>query len=97
MEVGPVDVLVVAFPGIYDRNGPELREASVETGGLFDPEDVDDVAADLEPGNSVGLVCWENAWAAPFVTELAASGAMVMDQRIPRDAVLAAPSTASLS
>ena len=133
MEIGPVDVLVLAFPGnqfngtilpalsdlvstgtirlldlmfVYkDAEGVvgalELSEINAQhgpvpgadesTGGLLDAEDVEEVAAGLDPNNSVALICWENSWAASFLTALEASGAKLVDQaRIPRELVLSA-------
>jgi hypothetical protein len=45
----------------------------------------------LEPGNSAGVLVYENVWAAPFATALRRSGGqLVASGRIPVQAVLAA-------
>ena len=135
MEIGPVDVLEVAFPGnefngailpalenliaagtirvldllfayrtadgevgslelagIAEQYGPLFTSIDGEVpGGLLDAEDVSELTDLLEPNSSIAVICWENTWAAPFVSALESSGAVVLDQaRIPREAVLSA-------
>lgn len=59
-------------------------------GGLLDAEDVEEVAAALEPGNSVAVLAVENLWAIPFVNAVQAAGGYVMDQaRVPAPVVAA--------
>ena len=135
MEIGPVDILEIAFPG-NEFNGailPALDQligsgairvldllfayktadgevgsielagidaaygplfASVDgdvPGGLLDAEDVEELTDVLEPNSSIAVICWENTWAAPFLSALEGSGAVLLDQaRIPREAVLSA-------
>jgi hypothetical protein len=142
MDVGPVDLLVVEFPG-NQFNGeiaPALRDlitqgtvkvldllfvykdadgqvGSLELaglgadlqpafadldgqlgGGLLDAEDVDQVAAGLQPDSSAALIVWENTWAARFVGAMQRAGARVVDQaRIPAEAVQATLEAAALS
>lgn len=142
MEIGPVDVLEIAFPG-NEFNGailPALEQlissgtirvldllfayktaegevgsielagltakygplfASVDgdvPGGLLDASDVAELVDVLEPNSSIAVICWENTWAAPFLSALEGSGAVLLDQaRIPREAVLAALATADES
>jgi hypothetical protein len=130
VDIGPVDVLLVRFPGNQFRGeigpaladlvsrglvrvidllfvykdkdgtvgsleiaelGPQLEPAFVDIdgqvpGGVLEPEDVDEIASALEPGNSVAALVVENTWAIPFITAMRAAGAEVMDQaRIPAD------------
>lgn len=59
-------------------------------GGLLDAEDVDEVGAGIEPGNSVAVVAVENLWAVPFINAVRAAGGEVIDQaRVPSDVVAA--------
>lgn len=59
-------------------------------GGLLDAEDVEDVAAGLEPGNSVAVVAVENLWAIPFIEAVRSAGGELIDQaRVPSDVVAA--------
>jgi hypothetical protein len=82
---------------IAARFGP-VPLAEDSAGGLLDAEDVEEVAAGLQPNSSVALLCWENSWAAPFVAALEGSGAQLLDQaRIPREAVLSALAAVSQS
>ena len=130
VDIGPVDVLLVKFPGNRFRGeigpaladlvardlvrvidllfvyrdvdgtvgslelselGPDLEPAFVDIdgqvpGGVLEPDDVDEIAASLEPGSSVAALVVENTWAIPFVTAMRNAGAEVIDQsRIPSD------------
>ena len=131
-ESGPVDVVLLKFPGNQFKGeiGPALRPlvenglisvldllfvykdetgavGSVELaglgadlapafvdldgqlgGGLLDAEDVDEVAATLEPNSSVAVLAIENLWAIPFVTAVRNAGGEVIEQaRVPADVV----------
>ncbi|MER7467409.1 DUF6325 family protein [Streptomyces sp. NPDC097981] len=58
--------------------------------GLLDQSDIDDAGNALEPGNSAGIIVYENTWAAPFARELRRGGAqLVAAGRIPVQALLA--------
>ncbi|MFF5938117.1 DUF6325 family protein [Streptomyces sp. NPDC012508] len=58
--------------------------------GLLDQSDVDDAGAALEPGNSAGVIVYENLWAAPLARALRRSGAQIVaNGRIPVQALLA--------
>ncbi len=46
--------------------------------GLLGADDLDEAAAVLEPGNSAGVLVYENTWAAPFATALRRGGARVV-------------------
>jgi hypothetical protein len=64
-------------PGFIDVNG-ELG------GGLLDAEDVDEVAKDLPPGNSVAVLAVENLWAIPFIAAVRSAGGQLIDSaRVP--------------
>jgi len=59
-------------------------------GGLFDAEDVDEVAAGLESGSSVAVVAIENLWAIPFIYAVRNAGGELVDQARVRSEVVAA-------
>jgi hypothetical protein len=59
-------------------------------GGLLDADDVEDVAAGIEPGSSVAVIAVENLWAVPFIEAVRDSGGELVDQfRVPSDVVAA--------
>lgn len=133
-ELGPVDWLVVEFPGsrfrgeiapalddlveagtirvldlllikkgedgsldFYELSDLEeselgtLRGYETELAMLLSAEDVEAVAAAVEPGSSAALLVWENSWAAPFASAVRrAGGQLVATGRIPIQALLAA-------
>jgi len=69
----------------------ELRTYESELAMLLSEEDVNSLAAAIEPGNSAGVVVWENTWAAPFASAVRRSGGqLVASGRIPTQALLAA-------
>ena len=50
-----------------------------------------EAASVIEPGNSAGILVYENVWAAPFAAALRRGGAqLVASGRIPVQAILAA-------
>jgi len=133
-EMGPIDYLVVEFPGnkmtgegfpllldlvdqgiirildlvfvtrdsdgsvaameISDFDGDGALDLAVFQGassGLLAPDDLEEAASVLEPGNSAGILIYENLWAAPFAVALRRGGAqLVASGRIPVQAILAA-------
>ncbi|AWT45596.1 MULTISPECIES: DUF6325 family protein [Streptomyces] len=132
-ETGPIDYLVVEFPGnrmtgeglpllvdlvdrgiirildlrfirkdedgsvtaleIADLTGDGLLDLAVFEGvnsGLLGQDDLEEAAAAVEPGNSAGLLIYENTWAAPFAAALRRGGAqLVASGRLNVQAVLA--------
>jgi Family of unknown function (DUF6325) len=132
--MGPIDYLVVEFPGnrmtgegfpllvdlvdrglirildltfirkdvdgsvigleIGDLTGDGELDLAVFEGassGLLGQDDLVEAAAALEPGNSAGVLIYENLWAAPFAAALRRGGAeLVASGRIPVPVVLAA-------
>ncbi|BAC69637.1 DUF6325 family protein [Streptomyces avermitilis] len=134
VEMGPIDYLVVEFPGnrmtgegfpllvdlvdrgiirildlmfvgkekdgsvvgleIADLTGDGALDLAVFEGassGLLGQDDIEEAGAALEPGNSAGILVYENLWAAPFATALRRGGAqLVASGRIPVPAILAA-------
>ena len=133
-ELGPIDYLVVEFPGSrmtgeglpllvdlvdrgiirildllfvrkeldgsisgmaiadFDHDGTlDLAVFEGASSGLLSQDDIDEAGAALEPGNSAGLVIYENRWAAPFAAALRRGGAQVVASgRIPVESILSA-------
>ena len=140
-DMGPIDYIVVEFPGnrmtgeafpllvdlvdrglirildltfirkdadgsvtgleIGDLTGDGELDLAVFEGassGLLGQDDLVEAAAALEPGNSAGVLIYENLWAAPFAAALRRGGAeLVASGRIPVPAVLAALDAAETS
>ena len=133
-QMGPVDYLVIEFPGsrqtgeglpilvdlvdrglirildlvfvrkeadgsvngvaIADLDGDGDLDLAVFEGassGLLDAEDLESAGTVLEPGNSAGILVYENVWAAPFATAIRRGGGpLIASGRIPVQALLAA-------
>jgi len=133
-HMGPVDYLVVEFPGSHmtgeglpllvdlvdrgiiriidfmfvkkDSDGsvkameisdlavdgkPDLTVFEGVSSGLLGMDDLEESASVLSPGDSAGVLVYENLWAAPFAEALRRGGAqLVAGGRIPVQAVLAA-------
>lgn len=133
-EMGPVDYLVLEFPGshlsgeglpllvdLVDRGIIKIldlgfvkkeRDGSVigvtvadldadgdldvtlfegASSGLLGPDDLGEAGAILAPGDSAGILVYENVWAAPFAAAMRRSGAeLVASGRIPAPDVIAA-------
>jgi hypothetical protein len=127
MVVGPVEYIIVGFPGnkFNGEIAPELGKliesglvrildlvvisknelgevawfefdqldelapfADIEgdVGGILGQEDVDYVSASLAPGSTVGLLLWEDIWAAPFAEAVRDSGGVLLEGgRIPHE------------
>ncbi|WP_329304317.1 DUF6325 family protein [Streptomyces sp. NBC_00659] len=84
----------VAGMEVADFDGDGALDLAVFEGvssGLLGEDDIEEAGKALEPGNSAGILVYENVWAAPFATALRRGGAqMVASGRIPVPAVLAA-------
>jgi hypothetical protein len=87
------DGTVTAFE-IADLDNDGQLDLAVFQGassGLLGQDDLAEAAALIEPGNSAGIVVFENRWAAPFVGALRRGGAqLVASGRIPVEDLLAA-------
>ena len=78
-ELGDLDDL-----GALGRLEAELAETLAE-------EDVDNLAAAMEPGSIAGVLVYENLWAAPFASAIRrAGGQLIANGRIPIQALIAA-------
>jgi hypothetical protein len=84
---GGIDVIELAD---LDDLG-ELRTIEAELAEMLAEDDVNDLAAAMEPGSTAGVLIWENVWAAPFASAARRSGGqLVADGRIPIQAIIAA-------
>jgi hypothetical protein len=72
---------------------PELGElAAIEAqlAELLAADDVEHLAAAMEPGSTAGVLIWENLWAAPFASAARRSGGqLIATGRIPIQAIIA--------
>ncbi|TXS42203.1 DUF1269 domain-containing protein [Streptomyces sp. uw30] len=88
-----LDNSVVAVE-IADLTGEAKADLAVFEGassGLLGRDDMEEAAAILQPGDSAGILVYENLWAAPLAGALRRGGAqLVASGRIPVEAVLAA-------
>jgi Family of unknown function (DUF6325) len=133
-DLGPIDYLVVEFPGaqprgdalpilldlvdrgivriidllflrkdpdgsvvvleISDLDGDGVLDVEVLHGassGVLGRDDIEQAAALVEPGRAVGILVYENLWAAPFVAALhRAGGALVAAGPVPMEDLSAA-------
>jgi hypothetical protein len=68
----------------------ELQTIEAELAELLAADDVDQLAAAMEPGSTAGVLIWENLWAAPFAAAARRSGGqLIADGRIPLQAIIA--------
>ncbi len=68
----------------------EMQSIEAELADLLAAEDVDNLAASMEPGSTAGVLVWENLWAAPFASAARRSGGqLVANGRIPIQAIIA--------
>lgn len=132
VEIGPVDFLIVEFPGSrmtgeglpmlvdlvdrgiirildlvfikkeldgsfaaltvsdLDQDGQlDIAVFNGASSGILGRDDIAEAARAIEPGNSAGLLVYENRWAAPFVGALRRGGAQVVATgRIPVEDLL---------
>jgi fructosamine-3-kinase len=68
----------------------ELRSVEAELAELLAADDVEHLAAAMEPGSTAGVLIWENLWAAPFAAAARRSGGqLIANGRIPIQAIIA--------
>ena len=73
-----------------DQLGP-LQGLEAELAELLAEEDVEHLAAAMDPGSVAGVLVYENIWAAPFASAARRSGGqLIANGRIPIQAILAA-------
>jgi Family of unknown function (DUF6325) len=76
--------------GDLDELG-ELGRLETELVQTLAAEDVDNLAAAMEPGSVAGVLVYENLWAAPFASAMRrAGGQLIANGRIPIQAIIAA-------
>ena len=68
----------------------ELQAVEAQLAELLAAEDVEHLAAAMEPGSTAGVLIWENLWAAPFASAARRSGGqLIATGRIPIQAIIA--------
>jgi hypothetical protein len=68
----------------------ELQAIEAQLAELLAAEDVEHLAAAMEPGSTAGVLIWENLWAAPFASAARrAGGQLIANGRIPIQAIIA--------
>lgn len=68
----------------------EIRQLESYIAEILAADDVDMLAAAMEPGTVAGVLVWENTWAAPFASAARhAGGQLVATGRIPLQAIAA--------
>jgi len=85
-EDGTVDAMELSD---IEQLGP-LRRVEAQLAELLAEEDVEHLAAALDPGSTAGVLIWENLWAAPFASAARRSGGqLIATGRIPIQAIIA--------
>jgi hypothetical protein len=68
----------------------ELQSIEAELAELLAADDVDHLAASMDPGSTAGVLIFENVWAAPFAAAARrAGGQLIANGRIPIQAIIA--------
>jgi hypothetical protein len=68
----------------------ELRVFEGARSGMLGDEDATTAGQGLEPGEAAVLICFENAWAAPFATTVRRNGGHLLAfERVPTQEVIA--------
>jgi hypothetical protein len=85
-EDGSVDA--AEFSDVVE-SGP-LAGLERELAELLAADDVEHLAAAMDPGSVAGVLIWENLWAAPFASAARRSGGqLIANGRIPIQAIIA--------
>jgi hypothetical protein len=85
-ENGVVDAMELSDVGELGK----LQKLETELAELLAQEDVEHLAAAMEPGSVAGVLIWENLWAAPFAAAARRSGGqLIANGRIPIQAIIA--------
>ena len=81
----------IPFVPIADiPNLGELQTIEAELAELLAADDVEHLAAAMDPGSTAGVLIWENLWAAPFASAARRSGGqLIANGRIPIQAIIA--------
>jgi hypothetical protein len=68
----------------------ELQALEAQLAELLAEDDVEHLAAAMDPGSTAGVLIWENLWAAPFAAAARRSGGqLIATGRIPIQAIIA--------
>jgi hypothetical protein len=68
----------------------ELQTLEAQLAELLAEEDVEHLAAAMEPNSTAGVLIWENLWAARFASAARRSGGqLIANGRIPIQAIIA--------
>src|SRR4051812_47758282 len=68
----------------------ELEALEAQLAELLAADDIEHLAAAMEPGSTAGVLIWENLWAAPFAAAARRSGGqLIASGRIPIQAIIA--------
>ena len=85
-EDGTVDAMELSDVGELG----ELQAIEAQLAELLAADDVEQLAAAMEPGSTAGVLIWENLWAAPFASAARrAGGQLIANGRIPIQAIIA--------
>ena len=86
-EDGTVDAMELSdLPDLGD-----LQRVEAELAQTLAEEDVEHLAAAMDPGSVAGVLVYENVWAAPFASAMRrAGGQLIANGRIPIQAIIAA-------
>jgi Family of unknown function (DUF6325) len=85
-EDGTVDAMELSD---IEELGP-LQTVEAQLAELLAAEDVEHLAAAMDPGSTAGVLIWENLWAAPFASAARRSGGqLIATGRIPIQAIIA--------
>jgi Family of unknown function (DUF6325) len=85
-EDGTVDAMELSD---IEQLGP-LQTVEAQLAELLAEEDVEHLAAAMDPGSTAGVLIWENLWAAPFASAARRSGGqLIATGRIPIQAIIA--------
>jgi len=76
---------------VDDSELGDLRSYESALAMVLGEQDLEDIAAVIEPGSSAAVLVWENKWSAPFASAVRHSGGQLVARgTIPTQAVLAA-------
>lgn len=94
-----IDILILTKNADGSVDAMELSDIenlgplqAIETGlaELLAADDVENLAAAMDPGSTAGVLIWENLWAAPFASAARRSGGqLIANGRIPIQAIIA--------
>ena len=105
VDAGTIRVIDIAFVGKGEDGDavamelteldPDVQAAlekiGIEVGGLFNEDDLMDIADGLEPNFSAAVLVWENVWARKVTQAMRdAGGELVAFERLPHEVVQAA-------